>query len=138
MLLLKWAILREWICVFSPFANHNAFYWSCQAVIVVNIVFYLTIILLSNLACTPYKRNWDKTVQGKCWDIKIIGITTAVINFIIDVIILALPQKVIWGLQMSKRKKFGFSIIFAVGLMYVWEREAHIPTSSCEAQFNTY
>lgn len=117
MLLMKWAILWEWIQVFVPLPRRDAFYWACQAIIAVNIVFYVAAIVLTNLSCTPYRRNWDKTVPGACLDIKIINLSTAVINFVIDVSILALPQKAIWGLQMSTRRRVGFSVIFAIGLM---------------------
>ncbi|RYP53962.1 hypothetical protein DL769_010422 [Monosporascus sp. CRB-8-3] len=117
MLLMKWAILWEWIRVFVPRHSRNGFYWACQAVIAVNIVFYLTAIILTNLACTPYRRNWDKTVPGTCLDIRVINLSTAVINLVVDVVILALPQKVIWDLQMSGRRRVGISLIFAIGIV---------------------
>ncbi|RYO95043.1 hypothetical protein DL766_007550 [Monosporascus sp. MC13-8B] len=117
MLLMKWAILWEWIRVFVPRHSRNGFYWACQAVIAINMVFYLTAIILTNLACRPYRRNWDKTVPGTCMDIRLINLTTAVINLVVDMVILALPQKVIWDLQMSGRKRAGISLIFAIGIV---------------------
>lgn len=117
MLLMKWAILWEWIHVFAPLPSRNAFYWACQAMIMVNIIFYVTAIILTNVACTPYKRNWDKTIPGSCLDTKVINLSTAAVNLVIDMAIFALPQKVIWSLQMSNRRRIGFSVIFAIGIM---------------------
>ncbi|RYP53278.1 hypothetical protein DL768_001718 [Monosporascus sp. mg162] len=117
MLLMKWAILWEWIRVFVPRHSRNGFYWACQAVIAVNVIFYLTAIILTNLACTPYRRNWEKTVPGTCMDIRLINLSTAIINLVVDIVILALPQKVIWDLQMSSRRRVGISLIFAIGIV---------------------
>lgn len=117
MLLMKWAILWEWIRIFVPLPRRNAFYWTCQVMIAINIIFYVVAIVITAVACTPYRRNWDKTVPGTCLDMKIITLSVVAINFAIDISILALPQKVIWGLQMSTRRRIGVSIVFAIGLM---------------------
>jgi hypothetical protein len=118
MLLLKPIILWEWVRIFVPAPTRNFFYWACHIVAAVNIAFYSAALISTHLACQPYRRNWDKTIPGTCIDIKIINLSTAIINFILDIAILILPQKIIWGLQMSTQRKFGMSIIFAIGIMY--------------------
>ncbi|KAI4602240.1 hypothetical protein KJ359_009478 [Pestalotiopsis sp. 9143b] len=117
MLLLKTAILWEWMRIFVPLKTRNGFYWSCLAMLIINAIFYIVCIILSCLACSPFARNWDKTLAGHCIDVTLINISSAAVNFVIDLTILLLPQKVLWGLQISKRKKVGVSALFAVGAL---------------------
>ena len=53
----------------------------------------------------------------KTMDSKALDLTSASINFIIDVVVLILPQKVIWGLQMSFSKRLGVSTVFMFGFL---------------------
>ncbi|KAI0378117.1 hypothetical protein F5Y04DRAFT_262452 [Hypomontagnella monticulosa] len=117
MLLLKTAILWEWIRIFVPLGTRNLFFKACFSMAALNIAYYIAIIILSSLACRPFQRNWDKTIPGECIDITIINISSAVVNFVLDVAILSLPQRVIWGLHMSTKKRLGVSILFAVGIL---------------------
>jgi hypothetical protein len=116
MCLLKTAILWEWVNVFTPARERNAFFRACIAVMVINVVYYVTVIFVSVFACTPYARNFDKTIPGRCVDIGAVNLSAAIINFILDAIILALPQKIIWTLNMSSKRKIGISVIFAIGI----------------------
>ncbi|OTB06973.1 hypothetical protein M426DRAFT_9052 [Hypoxylon sp. CI-4A] len=83
----------------------------------INALFYTGMIVAINVACTPYRRNWDKTIPGHCIDTKQLNLVSAIINLIIDVAILLLPQRVIWGLRISSfKKKVGISAVFAIGV----------------------
>lgn len=44
---------------------------------------------------------------------------SAVFNLVLDILILLLPQQVIWTLQLTKSKKIGISFIFGVGILCV-------------------
>ncbi|KAH8728259.1 hypothetical protein GQ44DRAFT_724771 [Phaeosphaeriaceae sp. PMI808] len=48
-----------------------------------------------------------------------VKIASACVNFISDIVILLLPQKIIWGLHMSFSKKIGVAALFAAGLLGV-------------------
>ncbi|KAI3332617.1 hypothetical protein F4824DRAFT_475241 [Ustulina deusta] len=115
MLLLKSAILWEWLRIFSP-GQRNYFFWNCTIMLALNIIFYTTTIILSVLSCQPLKRTWDKTVPGHCIDATIINIASAAVNFALDISILLLPQRVIWALNMPKKKRRQVSMLFAVGI----------------------
>lgn len=57
-------------------------------------------------------------MPGRCFDGRALFVASAVVNFAIDLAILVLPQKVIWGLlQLSLRKRLGVSVVFVVGVM---------------------
>ncbi|KAI3326934.1 hypothetical protein HD806DRAFT_531530 [Xylariaceae sp. AK1471] len=120
IMLLKIAILLQWVRVFVPRGTKGSFYWTCHALIGINILLYLAIVIAVCVSCKPFRRIWDKTVPGTCSASRdIIDISTAVGNLISDLIILILPQRVIWKLQIKPRKKIGIAFIFLVGIFTI-------------------
>lgn len=113
----KAAILLELLRIFAP-QTRNYFYWTTVFLLVVNIVWYTVGVIVANLICVPHEKLWNRVqVSGTCMESDPLHITAPVINFVIDVIILILPQKVIWGLEMSFKRRLGVSAVFTVGLM---------------------
>lgn len=80
-------------------------------------MFYSSGVIASASSCRPYKRIWDRTVPGKCINTFILDMTSSGINVTLDLAILLLPQKLIWRLQMTLRRKIGTSIIFGIGVL---------------------
>ncbi len=114
---MKVSILRDWARIFVPRGTRNiTFSWICYGMIGINIVYYIAAVFVSSLSCSPHERIWDKTIPGKCIDSKIVLICSASVNVLSDLLILLLPQKVIWDLRISKKKKIGLSFFFATGL----------------------
>ncbi|KAI1464126.1 uncharacterized protein F4812DRAFT_443469 [Daldinia caldariorum] len=117
MIVMKASIPKEWCRIFSPHRSRPVFYWICHVIIVMNILFYSVAVVVENVSCFPHKRIWDQLVPGsQCLNINAILIAGATINIILDFVILVLPQRVIWGLQMSRNKKIGVSLVFTIGL----------------------
>ncbi|KAK5988317.1 hypothetical protein PT974_12467 [Cladobotryum mycophilum] len=116
---LKAAIILEWVSVFVPKGVRNTFFWVYHGLLSFNVLFYLSVLVAINLRCRPFRRIWELTIEGKCYDIKYFELTSATINLVSDMLMLLLPQRVIWRLQMSKPKKIGVSIVFAIGLLAV-------------------
>ncbi|KAI0138630.1 hypothetical protein F4776DRAFT_619273 [Hypoxylon sp. NC0597] len=116
MALVKSSILIEWMRIFASTNGRSLFHQSCKALLIFNVLFYVAVLISLNLTCFPYRRIWDKTVPGTCIDIKVINLVATVINFVLDVAVLILPQNIIWGLKLSTGKKIGVSAVFAVGI----------------------
>ncbi|KAJ2977104.1 hypothetical protein NUW58_g7913 [Xylaria curta] len=55
------------------------------------------------------------------WDVRLrdLNIASSSVNLAVDFFILALPQGVIWKLQMSRKGRFGLSLVFTIGLLAV-------------------
>jgi len=119
-------------------------FWACQVLIWLNIVFYFVILVLVNMACTPYAYSWNKLIPGGSCSSR--GINTAytnlsssIFNLIVDVLILLIPQRAIWKLQIKNRKrKVGVALVFTIGILgivaaalrvYVGSLRALSPTS---------
>ncbi|RYO93912.1 hypothetical protein DL764_007909 [Monosporascus ibericus] len=61
---------------------------------------------------------WDLTVpSGSCLERANVDMTSASVQLLTDLFTFALPQNIIWSLQMSTRKKLGVSFVFAVGVL---------------------
>ncbi|KAI1486360.1 hypothetical protein F5X96DRAFT_655427 [Biscogniauxia mediterranea] len=116
--LIKAAILIEWDRIFVPRGVRNYFFWTSRVILAIHVLFHLSWITAENLGCTPYRKIWDETIaEGTCIDQKLLYTPAAIVNLITNFVVLLLPQKVIWDLQLSPRNKIGVSVVFAVGIL---------------------
>ncbi|XXG97442.1 hypothetical protein Hte_003743 [Hypoxylon texense] len=113
----KTAIIVEWLYIFVPSHTHNYFFWACHVLLWLNILFYLAMMILPNAACTPHDKIWNPLLPGKCTNTSFSSTSVAAVNFATDIILIILPQRVIWGLQMSLQKRIGVSLIFLIGVL---------------------
>ncbi|RYC64117.1 hypothetical protein CHU98_g2087 [Xylaria longipes] len=114
---IKTAVLLEWTRIFVPSGTRTIFWWTCQIVMWVNMLYYTTGVIISAISCSPHEKIWHPTIPGRCFNTKAFFISNAALNLASDIIILALPQRVIWTLKMPTQKKIGVSVVFAVGVI---------------------
>jgi hypothetical protein len=117
----KIAILAEWIRIFVP-KGTRSFFWRASIIAIAVVAVWGTLAtILLNIDCTPYEANWNPLIPNAVCRFRFPALTLAsgIVNLILDLVPLLLPQMVIWSLRMSRSKKLGVSLIFAVGLLYV-------------------
>ncbi|KAI1340367.1 hypothetical protein F5Y15DRAFT_56012 [Xylariaceae sp. FL0016] len=114
---LKAAILLEWTQLFVPQGTRNAFWWCCISLTTIQLAFAVASVFALCFQCIPYQKIWDITLPGHCLVKSKVEITSAAIHLVSDLIILVLPQSVIWSLQMSLKQRLGVSIIFSLGVL---------------------
>ncbi|KAF2967361.1 hypothetical protein GQX73_g6197 [Xylaria multiplex] len=112
----KTAILLDWTRTFVP-RGRTSFWWTCQIVMWANIVYYIVVTITSAISCSPREKIWHPTTPGTCFNTRVFFVTNASLNLASDILILALPHRVIWNLKMSTQKKIGVSLVFAVGVI---------------------
>jgi hypothetical protein len=118
--MLKIAILVEWCRVFVPRGTErsNYFWWCSMTVIAVQAAFGFAAIFLLNFQCIPHEAIWDFTITDKtCLPLNALQLTSATIHLVSDVAIFLLPQKIIWTLNMSLRKRLGVAVVFSLGAL---------------------
>lgn len=72
--------------------------------------------IVSLAACTPFEANYNPTTPGaKCIDKEAFFVWTSVPNIATDVVMLALPLPIVWGLHNTKRIKIALTFTFLVG-----------------------
>ena len=115
----KTAILIEWMQLFTPHRIRPWFYWSAWAVLTINAMLYVSSIIAASVTCIPLEAYWSRWIPGSCINFRIVTILSAFFNTFVDVIILLLPQGIIWRLNVDRSRKIGVSLIFSVGLLAV-------------------
>ncbi|KAJ8131920.1 hypothetical protein O1611_g1703 [Lasiodiplodia mahajangana] len=114
----KAAIITEWSRIFVPRGTRCGFYWACKVLLAVIFLSQAAFIVTENLSCTPHQKIWDKTIQeGYCISERIFHVPAVYLNVGIILIILILPQKTIWELKTTLKKRIGISLIFLVGIL---------------------
>ncbi|KAI5859538.1 hypothetical protein GGS23DRAFT_312162 [Durotheca rogersii] len=115
--LIKMAILKEWVRLLVPRGTRNAFMWCCYALMAMQSMVLIAFPFALCFVCIPYEKIWDFTLPGKCIVKGDVEVAAAAVHLTSDVLMLILPQKVIWSLQMSLRNRFGVSVFFSLGLL---------------------
>ena len=128
-MLLKVAILREFIHIFVPGGTRRGLYRCCLCLIWFLLLFYPSMVILVNVRCLPHRKIYDLSVKGQCFNKRALDITVSFVTLLTDTAILLLPQLAIWKLQMPKMRKIGLSAIFAVGIVAVVSAIVRIPSA---------
>lgn len=71
-------------------------------------------------SCSPTKAGWDLSIKNpKCLDRNALYFSVGGFNILTDILILLLPIRLVLGLQIPQRQKFGLLGIFMCGGLYV-------------------
>ncbi|GAT25603.1 ribosomal protein L36e [Aspergillus luchuensis] len=114
--LTKLSIFLFYLRVFAPSPKCNQ-WWFIQILMGLNFFFYLADTIVKIFECTPRARIWDKAVPGRCIDAAIPVLVTSIVNVVSDIMMLLMPIRCVWRLQITLRKKVGITAIFAAGLL---------------------
>ncbi|KAJ5230319.1 hypothetical protein N7489_011027 [Penicillium chrysogenum] len=68
------------------------------------------------LICAPFEKNWNPTLPGHCASQNVAFSTIGAFNLLTDVMIMALPIRFVWKLQMSMATKLALVGIFGLGI----------------------
>ncbi|KAI0386881.1 hypothetical protein F5Y04DRAFT_288684 [Hypomontagnella monticulosa] len=118
VLTIKTAIILEWVFIFVPQYTRNAFFWISYTLLGFNLLFYIAMMIFPNVVCHPHDKVWNPLLPGYCTaNTSISSTLVSAVNFAVDIILIILPQRVIWSLQMSLKKKMGISLIFLIGIL---------------------
>lgn len=118
ILFIKAAIIIQCIRILTPLGVRTAAYWIFQVLLWTHVVAYVANTFLEIFICDPRAKAWDYTIaDGNCLDIDAVHITSAAVNLTSDVVLVAIPQLIIWRMQMPVRRRLAVSSIFLVALL---------------------
>jgi hypothetical protein len=72
------------------------------------------------LICRPFAKNWNPLLPGHCASQNVAFSTIGAFNLVTDIMIMLLPIRFIWKLQMSFGTKMALYGIFGLGILYAY------------------
>ncbi|KAF2257547.1 hypothetical protein CC78DRAFT_538448 [Lojkania enalia] len=117
---LKTAIILQLIRLFTPQGVRNGTFWALHVLLWFNVAFYFAAFWVSVFNCVPVRKAWWRDlVDGHCIEIRKFFIVAQTFNCLTDILILVIPQRVIWSFNMSNARKWGLSLLFFIGIAAV-------------------
>jgi hypothetical protein len=104
---------------YLQFSAHRRIRVVIYLVIFVTIGYNMTGILCPFYLCTPMRRYWDFSVEGKCYNINAYFVANSAMNAATDVALLVLPIWLLRPLRIPKRQKIGVTLVLMIGSLLV-------------------
>ncbi|KAH7330522.1 hypothetical protein BKA65DRAFT_597565 [Rhexocercosporidium sp. MPI-PUGE-AT-0058] len=90
-----------------------------RVAVYVTIVFIVlgtvTISLLTIFQCQPVAYFWDKDLHGTCLDLNALAYANSGLSIMQDFLIIGLPIRVVWKMNLDRKKKLSVAFMFALG-----------------------
>jgi hypothetical protein len=88
--------------------------YSCYVLGVLITMWWIACVFAIGFRCTPVQASWDPTA-GKCIPMKPIFLGQAIPTIVFDIIILLLPVRLVWAIQMPRPAKIAVLMVFVSG-----------------------
>ena len=116
--LVKSAIVLQYIHFLAPVRRSNRImFFGGWALIVAMVVFYFINTLLKIFICTPREKLWNPYIGGRCMSFTGLFLASAIFNVCSDLVIILLPVRAIWKLQVSMKKKVAVNLHFTTNFL---------------------
>lgn len=114
MFFTKLSILLLFLRIFvPPQSQKTKIFYAIWFVIWFNFFYCVALVLTVLLQCVRKKHG----SKGTCIDTFSLLITASTINVLSDIVMLIIPLNSVWKLHMTKKQKYGLSVVFAVGTL---------------------
>ncbi|KAF7597426.1 hypothetical protein BBP40_003673 [Aspergillus hancockii] len=113
--LTKISILFFYLRVFPKRSFRNIVY----IVIGLNVCYLISFVLISVFQCRPLRGawlHWDGEHEYQCNNINAQGWASAIFNMVLDLIVMLMPLRELYNLQLSLRKKAFVMTMFSLGI----------------------
>lgn len=85
----------------------------------VTLAWVISVDLVAIFQCDPIAKAYEPTLPGHCIQLKAALIGNGVPNFVTDILILALPARLIWRLQATLWQRVSIIGVFLTGSLFV-------------------
>ncbi|TQV96200.1 integral membrane protein [Cordyceps javanica] len=93
--------------------------WIPYCLMVLNFGWMMQTILTGILICRPITLNWDPNARGSCGNQTVLFSAVSIVDIVTDILIIALPVKMLWGLKMRRTYKIAVVCMFGAGLLTI-------------------
>lgn len=111
--LVKLGILLSYLRIFNAKQDRVA----TRIVMGVAMCWMLSAVLGAFFQCRPFSYMWNQLQEGNCNHRVRFWVAIGVSHLLIDVLILLLPVRMVWKLQVSLKTKIGLYVLFGLGLL---------------------
>ncbi|KAI9787317.1 MAG: hypothetical protein M1816_007665 [Peltula sp. TS41687] len=109
---IKFSILLLYLRIFSP---SRYLRWAIWMTTFFVFGYCIAGTIIAIFPCRPQRRFWDPTTPGVCVDFPTLALAGCAFNIITDFIILVLPTREVWRLNLPARQRLALLGIFATG-----------------------
>jgi hypothetical protein len=88
---------------------------ACWIILAIVAAYGIGATVATILQCTPIPRVWDKSIPGTCINLTAFWFTNAAYTIVTDLILLFMPIRIVWSLQLRKAQKAAIIMVFAMG-----------------------
>lgn len=88
--------------------------------VIIQVVLAMASIFLIFLQCNPTEALWDRSVEGKCWDVAVFNDFSYFVSAyttMTDIVLAVVPIAAFWKLQMPLGTKLGVCIMMGLTLL---------------------
>ena len=110
--LIKLSILLLYVQIFRPLRYIRYLAYSIG---IFTICWSIMAILVFCLQCRPVQRIWNKFVPGTCINAWLFFVISSAINIVTNFVVLVLPMRATWGLQLPIPQRISVMGIFMLG-----------------------
>jgi hypothetical protein len=89
-------------------------------ILTLTAIWGLVYTLINIFICNPRSyawEQWDGEHEGRCMDQQAILMSHAIINIVLDVVVIGLPLPTLLRLKLGRDKKVGVFVMFVVGIL---------------------
>lgn len=86
---------------------------------IIIVLFWVAATLANIFSCWPVEWSWRSSMSPEpyCFNFNIFWLATGVIEAVLDVVLITLPIRVVWGLQMSTKRRTSLVAVFSLGIL---------------------
>lgn len=83
------------------------------------VAFWIGCTVANLLNCRPLKYTWINSLDDPryCFNYNIFWLVSGIVEAIIDVLIIAMPVRIVFGLQLNLTKKIALIAVFLLGTL---------------------
>lgn len=107
-------------CFYLRIFPDRQFRTATYIVIGLNVGYLIAFVLISVFQCHPLQGawlHWDGEGNYKCNHLNAQGWAAAIINMVLDILVMALPLRQLYYLNLSTRKKVYVMCMFGLGIL---------------------